>query len=313
MRTNRIILGTAKLGLEGRESAFEMLDAYVSLGGTVIDTASVYSDWVPGEAGRSETIIGEWMKARGNRGAVTVQTKGAHPPMGDMHSPRSDAAAIRHDVELSLRRLGVETLDLWYFHRDDPARPVAELAGPIHDLIGEGKVRAWGVSNWPAARLAEALALPGPKPVANQPLGNILCAVMGAPGDDTLAVFEPRMLRQAGEHGLTLNLFTAQCGGYFERRRAGRPLPGDYDKPACHAAAARIEAVCGREGIELRHAILAFLLALAPNVNALIGPRDAAQLRDVYPAAGELELSPEVVRELAEAAGMTAFLAGPAY
>src|SRR5690606_37952756 len=108
---------------------------------------------------------------RGNREAVVIHTKGAHPPIGDMHQPRSDAATIRHDVELSLRRLGVERLDLWYLHRDDPARSVADLVGPVHELIREGKVKTYGVSNWSADRIDEALALDGPKPVANQPLG----------------------------------------------------------------------------------------------------------------------------------------------
>jgi len=304
---NRIVLGTAKLGLEGRESAFAMLDAYVERGGTAIDTASVYSDWVPGEPGRSETTIGAWLKARGNRDRVSIQTKGAHPPIGDMHAPRSDPASIRHDVETSLARLGTDVLDLWYFHRDDPARPVAELVGPVHDLIAEGKIRAYGVSNWTSARIGEALALEGPKPAASQPLGNILCAVMGAPGDDTLAVFDAAMLHQARANGITLNLFTSQCAGYFPRRAAGKPLPGDYDKPACHEAAAKIEAIFAREGLDINLAILAFLIGLAPNVNALIGPRHVEQFLGTFPAA-DLVLSDDVMRELAGAARMTAFL-----
>lgn len=304
---NRVILGTAKLGLEGRESAFEMLDAYVEAGGTEIDTASVYSDWVPGETGRSETIIGEWLKARGNRDGIVINTKGAHPPMGDMHSPRSDAASLRHDVELSLKRLGVDALDLWYFHRDDPSRPVADLVGPVHELIAEGKVKAYGVSNWSAARIGEALALSGPKPLANQPLGNILCRVMGNPSDDTLAVFDSEMLQQAKTNGIVLNLFTSQCGGTFERRKAGKTPPADYDKPACAAAVGRIEAICLREGLPVSQVILAFLLALGPNVRALIGPRNAAQFRENY-AAGDLQLTPELVREIAQAAEMGDFL-----
>lgn len=307
MTANRIILGTAKLGLEGRESAFELLDAYVEMGGTEIDTASVYSDWVPGEPGRSETVIGEWMRARGNREAVVIHTKGAHPPIGDMHQPRSDAATIRHDVELSLRRLGVERLDLWYLHRDDLARSVADLVGPVHELIREGKVKTYGVSNWSADRIDEALALDGPKPVANQPLGNMMCQVMGEPSDDTLAVFDAPMLRQGREHGITLNLFTSQCAGLFERRKAGKPAPKDYDKPACADAASRIEEICAREGLPVSHVILAFLLHLGPHVRALIGPRNASQFRDNY-AAGELSLQSALVRELAEVARMGDFL-----
>lgn len=306
MPENRIVLGTAKLGLEGRESAFGLLDAYVELGGTVIDTAAVYSDWVPGEPGRSETVLGEWMKARGNRHRITVTTKGAHPPVGDMHAHRSDPASIRHDVEQSLRRLGTDVIDLWSFHRDDESRPVAEMIGAIQLLCSEGKVRDYGFSNWSASRITEALDLKGQKPTANQPLGNILCRVMGAPGDDTLAVLDPAMLRQGIDNGLTLNLFTSQCGGYFERRKSGKPLPADYDKPACHEAASKIEVIAAREGLDVSHVIIAFMTGLAPNVRALVGPRNAAQLRGTY-AAGDLVLDDAVRRELAVTADMEDF------
>ena len=302
-----IILGTAKLGLEGRNSAFEMLDAYVELGGTAIDTAAVYSDWVPGEIGRAETIIGEWIAARGNRDSLVLTTKGAHPPLADMHSPRSDAASIRHDVEQSLQRLGVDVIDHWYFHRDDESRPADEIIGPIQRLIDEGKVRAFGVSNWSTARVEEALAAPGQRLTANQPLGNVLCCVMGPPSDDTLAVLDAPMFHQSVAHGLTLDLYTAQASGIFERRKAGKPAPGNYASAACDAVATKIEAICAREGLDVSHVVLAFLTALAPNVRALIGPRNAAQLRDNYPA-GELVLDPAVVREIADAARMADFL-----
>jgi aryl-alcohol dehydrogenase-like predicted oxidoreductase len=307
MTENRIILGTAKLGLEGREGAFELLDAYVELGGTAIDTASIYSNWVPGERGRAEIILGEWLKARGNRASLAITTKGAHPPMGDMHRPRSDEASIRHDVELSLTRLGIDVIDRWYFHRDDESRPAAELIGPIQRLIDEGKVRTFGVSNWSTARVAEALAVPGHRLTANQPLGNILCRVMGPPSDDTLAVLDAAMFRQSIDNGLRLDLYTSQCAGLFEYRKAGKPAPKDYASPACDAAAARIEAICEREQLPVGHVILAFLLALAPNVHALIGPRNAAQLQDNY-AAGTMALGPAVVRDVAEVVRMTDFL-----
>ena len=145
---NRIVLGTAKLGLEGRDSAFEMLDAYVELGGTHIDTAHIYSDWIPGERGRSETVLGEWLKARGNRDSLTITTKGAHPPRDNLTAGRSDRASIRNDCEESLQRLGVEQVDLYYLHRDQPSRPVAEMVATLEELRQEGKVKAYGGSNW---------------------------------------------------------------------------------------------------------------------------------------------------------------------
>jgi aryl-alcohol dehydrogenase-like predicted oxidoreductase len=154
MTDNRIVLGTAKLGLEGRESAFDMLDAYVELGGRHIDTAHIYSDWIPGERGRSETVLGEWLRARGNRDQLVITTKGAHPPRDNITAGRSDRASIRKDCEESLTRLGVEQVDLYYLHRDEPSRPVAEMIETLQELQREGKIKAFGGSNWQPARIA---------------------------------------------------------------------------------------------------------------------------------------------------------------
>src|SRR5436190_4464551 len=109
--SDRLVLGTAALGLDGRDSAFDLLDEFYRLGGRTIDTAWVYSDWVPGLPGRSETTLGEWMTARGNRDSLTVLTKGAHPVIGTTKG-RLDPASIRADVDTSLKRLGTDRLDI---------------------------------------------------------------------------------------------------------------------------------------------------------------------------------------------------------
>src|SRR3569623_3473838 len=102
----RIGLGTSRLGADGeRADAYALLDSFLDHGGTLIDTAAIYSDWIPGERGRSETVIGEWLMLRGNRNRVRIRTKGAHPPLDDKHRGRGDAASLRHEDEQSLRRL----------------------------------------------------------------------------------------------------------------------------------------------------------------------------------------------------------------
>jgi aryl-alcohol dehydrogenase-like predicted oxidoreductase len=308
MTKNRIVLGTAKLGLEGRESAFEMLDAYVEMGGIHIDTAHIYSDWIPGERGRSETALGEWLKARGNRDQLIITTKGAHPPRDNITAGRSDRGSIRHDCEESLQRLGVEQVDLYYLHRDQPSRPVAEMVETLRELQREGKIKAFGGSNWQPPRIAEALALGEPAFVASQILGNAFAVLMGPDSDPTIAVLTAAAFQQAVEHDLRLDLFTSQAGGFLDKRRRGAQVPRNYDNPACETAAARIEAIAARESIDAGHLILAYLIALAPNVWPVIGPRNAGQLRDSY-RAGEIALAPEVVREIAVATSMQDFLA----
>src|SRR3569623_3753277 len=137
----RIGLGTSRLGAVGsREDAYALLDAFVAHDGSLIDTAAIYSDWIPGERGRSETVIGEWLSLRGSRNRVRISTKGAHPPLDDIHRGRGDAASLRHDVEQSLRRLQTDHIDLYLPHRDDVNVPVAEIIGTLSELVRESKI-----------------------------------------------------------------------------------------------------------------------------------------------------------------------------
>lgn len=306
MSGNPLILGTANLGLggEGRAGAFDLLDTWVDLGGRDIDTAAVYSDWVPGEAGRSETIIGEWLAARGNRDRLRLVTKGAHPPLDNPALARCDAASIRHDVEQSLRRLGTDRIDLWLLHRDDSSIPAVEILETLHRLVAEGKLLAIGCSNWTLPRIREAERSGGFS--ANQVLGNVLVRLMNPPADPTNLRLDPPMFHHAVNNDVELQLYTSQCQGLFAKRAAGRPVPEAYDNPACATAASRIEALAREAGTDPARLALAFLCALSPVVRPVIGPRDAGQLRSVYPA-GNLTLAPELVSAIAEAVGMAGY------
>ncbi|WP_135469994.1 aldo/keto reductase [Crenalkalicoccus roseus] len=140
-----------------RAMSFRLLDACVEAGLNAIDTADVYSYWVPGHSGgESETLIGEWLKARpGMRERVLILTKCGMemPGRGKGLSP----AWIARAAEDSLRRLGVERIDLYQAHRDDETVPVEETLGAFARLIEQGKVRAIGASNYAAPRLRAAL------------------------------------------------------------------------------------------------------------------------------------------------------------
>jgi aryl-alcohol dehydrogenase-like predicted oxidoreductase len=137
-------------------TSFRLLDAFLDAGLEFIDTADVYSAWAPGHSGgESETILGRWMKARGNRGRVILATK-VGSPMGEGKKGLS-AAYIREAVEASLRRLQTDVIDLYQSHRDDPETPPEETLGAYARLIEEGKVRAIGASNFTAERLTLSL------------------------------------------------------------------------------------------------------------------------------------------------------------
>lgn len=137
--------------------SFELLDAFVDAGCNLIDTADVYSRWVPGHrGGESETIIGRWLARSGKRERVLIATKAGMDMGGD--DKGLSPAYLRRAVEASLTRLGIERIDLYQAHTDDANTPVEETLGAFADLIRAGKVRAIGASNFTAPRLAQALA-----------------------------------------------------------------------------------------------------------------------------------------------------------
>ena len=138
------------------KTAFDLLDRFVAAGLNAVDTADVYSKWAPGNTGgESETIIGEWLKARGKRNEVTIVTK-VGSEMGPGKKGLS-AAYIEQAVEASLKRLGVETIDLYLSHWPDDSVPHAETLGAYQRLIARGKIRWCGASNFSAAQLSAAL------------------------------------------------------------------------------------------------------------------------------------------------------------
>ncbi|MFE7069293.1 aldo/keto reductase [Streptomyces sp. NPDC057620] len=137
-----------------RADSFAVLDAYTAAGGNFVDTADAYSAWAPGNGGGvSETVIGEWLTARGNRADVLIATKvGAHPSYKGLSPANVKAAA-----EESLRRLQTDHIDLYYTHYDDPSVPVEEILGALDELVRSGKVRAIAASNISPERLQESL------------------------------------------------------------------------------------------------------------------------------------------------------------
>jgi aryl-alcohol dehydrogenase-like predicted oxidoreductase len=154
-----LVLGGNVFGWTADEEAsFAVLDAFVAGGGTCIDTADAYSRWAPGhQGGESESVIGRWLKRRGRSDDLVIATKVG----SDMGQGKKDLSAkwIAQAVEASLRRLGLDRIDLYQAHWDDPATPQEETAAALARLVEAGKVRALGCSNFEAPRLKSALAI----------------------------------------------------------------------------------------------------------------------------------------------------------
>ena len=156
LRIAPLVLGGNVFGWTAdRDASFAVLDAFVAGGGTMIDTADVYSAWVPGHTGgESESMIGAWLKHSGKRDAVQIATKVGMLPGegGEKLAPARIAAAC----DASLKRLGVETIDLYFAHQDDDSVAQEDVLAAFSKLIDAGKIRALGASNFHAKRLKSA-------------------------------------------------------------------------------------------------------------------------------------------------------------
>jgi len=159
LTVSNLCLGTMNYGtLTNKEEAFRQLDCFVSMGGTFLDTSNNYAHWVKGATGdESETLLGEWLKARGKRDDLVIATKVGYDRHGE--GAGLSAKQIAYWVEESLRKLGTDYIDLYYAHVDDLSTPQEETMEAFDRLVKEGKVRAVGASNYYTYRLSQAESL----------------------------------------------------------------------------------------------------------------------------------------------------------
>lgn len=280
--------------------SFAVLDAYTAAGGNFVDTADTYSSWVPGnEGGESETVIGRWLAARGNRAEVVVATKvGAHPRFRGL-----SATTIKAAAEESLRRLGTDHIDLYYSHFDDPSVPVEEIVVALDQLVKDGKVRALGASNLSAERLRASLdfaASEGLTPyTVLQPHYNLLSR-------DT---YEGALADEARRAGLAAVPYYALASGFL----TGKYRPGTtVDSARAEGAGKHLETERGRlvlaaldriseaRGAGIATVALAWLAAQPTVVAPIASARTVGQLPALTAVAG-LELTPEELAELTAA------------
>jgi aryl-alcohol dehydrogenase-like predicted oxidoreductase len=189
-------------------TSFSIIDAFVERGFSLIDTADVYSIWVPGhEGGESETIIGNWLQRGGARDKIHIATKVGM----DMHAAGKDLskAHIIQSAEASLRRLRTDHIDLYQAHVDDVWTPLEETLEAFATLVQAGKARAIGASNYVAPRLKEALALSKDKGIPRyeclQPLYNLV----------NRALFEGHLQKLCLEEGLGVIPYYALAAGFL--------------------------------------------------------------------------------------------------
>jgi aryl-alcohol dehydrogenase-like predicted oxidoreductase len=294
-----LALGGGVFGWKADEEASRgVLDAYVEAGGNFVDTADSYSAWVEGNSGgESETIIGRWLKERGNREEIVVASKVAHHP----GFPGLSASNIAAAADASLARLGVDYIDLYYAHRDVADAPIAETVEALSKLVDQGKVRAIGASNYSVDRLAEWLRVTEEggfhQIVAFQPEYNL---VERGFEDETLALVE--------KAGLSTVPYSALAGGFLtgkyrdevgaDTERAGSAAR--YLDDRGRRVLAALDAAAKAHEVSVATVALAWVAAQPTVAAPITSARSVEQMPEIL-ASVPLELTTDEVAELRSA------------
>jgi len=211
----RIVQGTAMLTGRDLDTEFALLDACISHGCNTFDTAENYG------RGRSERVLGDWMRERDNRSRLTIISKGGHP-YGDV--TRINRSAIREDLFSSLRRLGTEWIDVYLLHRDDTSVPVSIAVDTLNELHAEGLIGAFGGSNWTFERIREAndyAARQGLVPFAVSSPQFSLADQLVAPWPGCVSISGASDITARNwyaESGMLLLVWSSLAGGFFSGR-----------------------------------------------------------------------------------------------
>jgi len=281
-------------------TSFALLDAFVDAGGTMIDTADVYSAWAPGHSGgESETVIGRWLKRSGKRDKVVIATK-----VGFMAGLAPDIIAAA--CEASLQRLGVECIDLYYQHKDDETVPLTDSLRAFDELRRAGKIRAIGLSQFSAERLDEAMRVAETErlepPCALQTWYNLI----------EREKLEGPLRDAAMAHGLGILPFYGLANGfltgkYRSRHDLGKSVRGprvtEYLEGRGMRVLAALDEVAAESGAALATVALAWTM-VQPGITAPIASAtNIDQLKELI-AALTLELTPAQLELLDEASSL---------
>ncbi len=307
LKVSELCLGTMQFGWTADEPlSHQILSAAFEAGINFIDTADVYSRWVEGNPGGvAESIIGRWIKQSSiPRDQLVIATK-VRGRMGP--GPNDEGLSRRHileAVDASLKRLGIDYIDLYQTHSYDENTPIEETLGALDDLVRAGKVRYIGCSNYPAWRLTEAIWTSRQAHLARfdslQPHYNLVHR----------AEFERELLDVCRVYGLGVIPYSPLAAGFLSGKYAqGQAEPDSarlngirrrYYNDKSWSVHAAVEGLASQSGKSISQIALAWLLANPVITSPIIGPRSLEQLQDNLGAAG-LSLTPDQKQSLDQA------------
>ena len=282
-----VCLGTASFGAALRdEDAFAILDAYFACGGNFLDTARIYA------GGESEAVLRRWLRRTGKE--VIIATKGAHYDPATPQVMRLSRAEIESDLDISLRTLGVDQIDFYWLHRDDPEREIGEIIETMESLVEKGKIRYYGASNYTAARMQEAEryaamhGLIGFSAVSNQYSVARLNVGHNTNPDPTIVAVDDAAFAYHATSGMPLVAFQSTARGYFAKLAAGKEI-----SPSLRAAYENAENsqiyqnlcdMCREQGCSMQTATLVATAQAPFQIIPITAASHITQVRDIAAA-----------------------------
>lgn len=285
MKVSAVAIGADYYGTSVSEKdSFRLMDIYTDFGGNCIDTARLYAN------GMSEEVVGRWLKGK-SRDKIVVSTKGAHPPIEDMSRSRLSEEELRYDLELSLKKLDCDYIDLYWLHRDDAEKPVGPIIESLNKFIKEGKIRNIGASNWTVKRIAEANKYAeenGLKPFCASQIKWSLVKTNGDYQDDpTIVEMNEEEYEFYKKKSTAVFAYASQGKGFFSKLIKGGADSLDdktRERYLCESNLKNSElilSIAEKNNISISAAVVSYIYS-DENTNsiALIGPKNEAQLMD---------------------------------
>lgn len=274
-------LGTMYFGSKTDEqTSFSLLDCYFNHGGSFLDSANKYASWVPGfQGGESESLIGKWMKLKGTRDTMFVSSKVGFP-CGDI--PRSlKKEIIVSECEKSLKRIGTETIDLYFAHAFDATTPVEETMEAFYLLKKSGKIRFAGASNFYSWQLSEANA------IAQQQGWEGFCCVQQRhtylepvlrANFGTQLLLTPELQNYCAAENMTIMAYSPLLGGVYAKKE--RTLPVQYQSVVNDFHLSKLDEVAGDLNVSPGAVVLAWMMQSEPSVIPMVAGSTVAQLEE---------------------------------
>jgi aryl-alcohol dehydrogenase-like predicted oxidoreductase len=303
VEVSALCLGAMNFGSrDDRQTSYEMLDMYYEAGGRYIDTANAYARWFEGcQGGESESLLGEWMRERGNRDELFIASKVGFPAPIDELEQGLSAEQINRAIDGTLSRLGINRVDLYYSHVDDRTVTLEETLGAFHGTVIAGKVRYLGASNYRIWRLERARCW-----AEAQGWTPYVCMqqrytyVRPRPNYSFFphVAADQMMLDYSKNAGITLMAYSPLEGGAYTR--SDREFPDPYRWPDTERRLVALREVAAETGATVHQVVLAWMIQGDPPVIPIIAASNEAQMEENLGAL-DVDLSEAQMARLNEA------------